>query len=295
MLRLEDLQKLAETHADTLTLPVKEFDMGGEHFAFNTRSYFMGVINLSHDSWYRESVCLTPEQAIQRGRLLRMKGAHLVDIGAESSLPKATLVEATDQLGHLLPVIRGLIKEKILVSAETYHPKVAEACLDAGASVLNLTCSANTEEIFRIAAERQATVILCYVEGDDVRSVGEFSLKEDMIPKMHDYFSRKIDEASRLGVTRVLIDPGLGFYYKNLQDSAIRVRHQMKIFLNTFRLKKLGYPICHALPHAFEYFGEQVRSAESFFAVLALLGKTHLLRTHEIERIVGVSKTLEVW
>ena len=93
----------------------------------------------------------------------------------------------------------------------------------------------------------------------------------------------------------MFVDPGLGFYYRNLQDSAVRVRHQLGVFLNTFRLRNLGWPICHALPHAFEYFGEEVRSAEPFFAVLAALGRTDLFRTHEVPRVRGVLRTMEVF
>jgi hypothetical protein len=87
----------------------------------------------------------------------------------------------------------------------------------------------------------------------------------------------------------------MGFYYRNLQDSATRVRHQMRVFLNTFRLRALGFPVCHALPHAFEYFGEEVRSAEPFFAVLAALGKTDLFRTHEVPRTRAVLQTLGIY
>jgi dihydropteroate synthase len=112
---------------------------------------------------------------------------------------------------------------------------------------------------------------------------------------MYEHFARQIEVALRNGVGRILIDPGLGFYYRNLQDSAVRVRHQMTVFLNTFRLRTLGYPICHALPHAFEYFGEEVRCAELFFAVLAALGKTDLFRTHEVPRIKAVLDTMRVF
>ena len=74
-----------------------------------------------------------------------------------------------------------------------------------------------------------------------------------------------------------------------------RIRHQMRVFLDTFRLRTLGWPTCHALPHAFECFGEEVRSAEPFFAVLATLGKTDLFRTHEVPRTRAVLDTLAVW
>ena len=82
-----------------------------------------------------------------------------------------------------------------------------------------------------------------------------------------------------------VVDPGLGFYYDNLQDSSVRVRHQMKTFLNTFRLRKLGWPVCNALPHAFECFGEEVRSAEPFFSALAALGKRSPPNTRSVKKL----------
>jgi dihydropteroate synthase len=112
---------------------------------------------------------------------------------------------------------------------------------------------------------------------------------------MRDYFSRHIEIAQRGGLEKIFLDPGLGFYYRNLQDSAVRVRHQMNVFLNTFRLRALGFPICHALPHAFEFFREEVRCAEPFFAVLAALGRTDLFRTHEVPRIKAVLDTMKVF
>jgi dihydropteroate synthase len=146
--------------------------------------------------------------------------------------------------------------------------------------------------MFRMVAAHDAAVIICYVAGKNVREVGDFDLTGDPIPLLYEFYARQIELARANGVQRIFIDPGLGFYYRNLQDSAVRVRHQMNVFLNTFRLRTLGVPICHALPHAFEFFGEEVRSAEAFFAVLAALGKTNLFRTHEVARIQAVLKTL---
>jgi dihydropteroate synthase len=143
-------------------------------------------------------------------------------------------------------------------------------------------------------ADFDAGVILCFVQGDHVRAVGDFDLTGDPITLLYDFFARQIEAATNAGVTRIWIDPGLGFYYRNLQDSAVRVRHQMRVFLNTFRLRALGWPICHALPHAFECFEEEVRVAEPFFAVLALLGQASLLRTHEIAKVRGVLRTMEM-
>jgi dihydropteroate synthase len=292
MVTLETLAELVERHRAALKSSVREFAIGGESFAWNSQSAIMGVINLSADSWYRESVCLSAEAAIQRGIMLHAQGARIIDIGAESTLANAVRADDALQRSMLLPVVRELRSRKILVSAETYNTAVARACLEAGANVLNLTGTANTEEMFRLAAAHDAAVIVCYVEGEHVRAVGDFDLSSDPIPRMRDYFARQMEIAARAGLDRVIIDPGLGFYYRNLQDSNVRVRHQMNVFLNTFRLRALGVPVCHALPHAFEFFRDEVRCAEPFFAVLAALGKTDLFRTHEVPRTRAVLETL---
>jgi dihydropteroate synthase len=293
MLTLEYLAELLEEHRSAAHSRVKEFAIGGHTFAFNSRPAIMGVVNLSPDSWYRESVCLSAESAIQRGRVLREQGADIIDVGAESSLAHAARLDDAAQNNKLLPVIRGLRSANLLVSVETYQPQVTRACLEAGANVLNLTGAYGTDELFRLVAAHDAAVIICYVQGKNVRDVTDFQFSADSTAMMRDYFARQIEIATRIGVEKILIDPGLGFYYRNLQDSVVRVRHQMQTFLNTFRLRELGFPICHALPHAFEYFGEEVRCAEPFFAVLAALGKTDLFRTHEVPRIRAVLDTLK--
>jgi dihydropteroate synthase len=295
MLTLEMLAGLVEKHGNELSSRVASFDIGGRPFDFNATPALMGVVNLSAQSWYRESVCLSADAAIQRGRVLHAQGAAIVDVGAESTLAHADRVDAALQTSMLLPVICGLREAGVLVSAETYDVKVARACLEAGANVLNLTGTVHTQQMYELAAAHHAAVIVCYVQGEHVRAVQDFDLTADPIDLMRGYFEDQIQLAHQCGVTRLFIDPGMGFYYRNLQDSAVRVRHQMRVFLNTFRLRALGFPICHALPHAFEFFREEVRTAEPFFAVLAALGRTDLFRTHEVPRTKAVLDTLRAF
>jgi dihydropteroate synthase len=295
MITLEQLADLLESNRSAARAQVREFAIGDKHFAFNSRPAIMGVINLSPDSWYRESVCLNAESAIRRGEVLSAQGADIIDIGAESTLVNAARVSEAEQAGRLSPIIKALRQSGILISAETYEPGTARTCLEAGANVLNLTGTEHGHEIFRMVADHDAAIILCHVQGKNVREVGDFNFTADPVTRMKEQFERQLELASKCGVTRVLLDPGLGFYYRNLQDSSVRVRHQMRVFLNTFRLRTLGFPICHALPHAFEYFGEEVRCAEPFFAVLAALGKTDLFRTHEVPRTRAVLETMKVY
>jgi len=294
VLKLEQLAELLEQNRAAAAARVKEFPIGGRPFAFNSHPAIMGVINLSPDSWYRESVCLTAEAAVQRGRTLVAQGVDIVDVGAESTLAQAARADDQAQNRKLIPVVRELRAAGILVSVETYSPAVTRACLEAGANLLNLTGTDAGDDLFRQVADHGAAVILCYVQGKNVREVGDFDFSADPIEMMREHFSRQIETAQRNGVDKIILDPGLGFYYRNLQDSTMRVRHQMNIFLNTFRLRALGFPVCHALPHAFEFFRDEVRCAEPFFAVLAALGKTDLFRTHEVPRIRAVLETMAI-
>jgi dihydropteroate synthase len=294
MLDLATLAALQEKYREAAALPVADFALGPHRFESSRQTYLMGVVNLSADSWYRESVVLSADAAIRRGRVLAEQGAAIIDVGAESTLAHAAQVGDAAQTSALVPVVRELAGAGLCVSVETYHPSVTTACLKAGARILNLTSTVNGEDFFREVADFDAGVILCFVQGDNVRAVSDLDLEGDPIAVMHEYFARQIEAAANAGVSRIWIDPGLGFYYKNLQDSGTRVRRQMKVFLNSFRLRSLGWPICHALPHAFECFEEEVRTAEPFFAVLALLGQASLLRTHEVAKVRGVLRAMEL-
>jgi dihydropteroate synthase len=294
VLDLATLAALHEAHRAEAALPVADFVLGRHRFDFSAQPYLMGVVNLSPDSWYRESVALTTEAAVRRGRVLHEQGAAIIDLGAESTLEHAARVDGAVQQDRLIPIVRELARAGLCVSVETYHADVAAAALRAGAQVLNLTGSVDNEAIFRQAAEFDAGVIICFVQGANVREVGELDLERDPIAMLEEYFAPQIEAATNTGVSRIWIDPGLGFYYRNLQDSEARVRHQLRVFLNSFRLRKLGWPICHALPHAFACFEEEVRTAEAFFAVPALLGQASLLRTHEVAKVRGVVQAMGI-
>ncbi|HKI99267.1 MAG TPA: dihydropteroate synthase [bacterium] len=294
MLDFAALHELLARHGDAWDASVPGFTIRGRPFDFAHRRYLMGVINLSPDSWYRESVCKSEGEAITRGRMLAAQGADLVDIGAESTLPDAERVGPAGQIARLLPVVRRLAAEGVLVSVESYHPEVLEAAAQAGAAVFNLTGTREEVEVYKLAQRFEAAVVHCYVQGETVRAADDFTFSADMAATLTDYFRERIARARAAGVTRNIVDPGLGFYYRNLEDGDLRVAYQLQTFLHTFRLRPLGCPTLNILPHAPELFGEENRrAAEPFFAVLALLGGTHIVRTHELDTVARIRAALE--
>jgi hypothetical protein len=108
MLSLEYLADLLERNRAAAQAQVREFSIGARPFRFNSQPAIMGVINLSPDSWYRESVSLSAEAAIRRGKVLTAQGADIIDLGAESTLAHAARIDETTQSDRLIPIVKSL-------------------------------------------------------------------------------------------------------------------------------------------------------------------------------------------
>jgi dihydropteroate synthase len=292
VITLESLAEIAVEHRNALHQPVALLRVGEHEYDTDAEPIVMGAVNLSRDSTYRDSVATSVASAVRMARVMAAQGAQIVDVGAESSTAEAARVTSLDQLSGLRPVIEALVETGINVSAETYDVEVASCCLKAGARVLNLTGSQCDDQVFDLAAEFEATVLMCFVGAQNARGVGRVDPTADPVPMLLDYFGERIELARSHGVDRIVVDPGLGFYYANLTDPVVRARYQAQVLLNGFRFRTLGVPLCQALPHAFDLFGDQYRTAEGFFATLAHLGRTGVYRTHEVANVMAVLRAL---
>jgi dihydropteroate synthase len=286
VISLDDLAALREAYAADLAFPVAPVRVGDVVIG-DAAPVLMGTVNLSRGSTYRESVAVSQESAIRKARVQAAQGAQVVDVGAESSTARADRVPADDQIAALVPVIEAVAAETV-VSVETYEPAVVRKGLAAGARILNMTGREREDDMFTLAAEYDAAVVLCFVELGNVRDVGSAPTVADPLPHLIDHFGPRLERARELGVSRLVIDPGMGFFYANLVDPTARVRHQTRVLAQSFRLRSLGVPVCNALPHAFDLFEDEFRKAEGFFAVIAQLGGTHLFRTHEVAHVRAV-------
>ena len=285
MLTLGGLAGLVAEHGDPSELPVAPLRIGDSTYDVTDSPVVMGCVNLSRDSTYRDSIAVSVGSAVRRARVMEAEGAVVIDIGVESSTAAAARVGADEQVAALVPVVEALVAENVAVSVETYEPQVAAQTLRAGARMLNLTGTQHQDEMLDLVAEHDATVVLCYGGGANVREITDVRLDGDPVPELVDHFAARLEHARARGVERIVIDPGMGFYYGNLTDPMTRARHQARVLLSGFRLRALGVPVCNALPHAFDLFEEQFRGGEAFFAVWAVLGGTSLLRTHEVARV----------
>lgn len=295
MISLLALADLARDYEDQLAARVELVTIGGTVFDMNLEPMVMGCVNLSRDSPYRTSVAVSVEAAVRKATVYAAQGAHIVDLGAESSTPGAPRVGPADQIAAMVPVVEKLSAVDVEISVETYYPEVAAACLSAGATLVNYSGGIPRDPaMFDVVAAHRAALLLCFIPGSDARDRLDLGNSPDMIPVIAAQLSERIASARSRGVENIVVDPGIGFAFDTSTSPLSRVQQQARTLLNTFRLRELGLPVCHSLPNAFDLFEDQFRIAEGFFAVLAQLGGCGMFRTHEVAQVVRVLRGLQV-
>ena len=298
MLTLAEIYEIYDKYKDDYNTQIEEFSIGNKKFNFNSQTSILGIINLSQDSWYKDTISYTREQAIRRGKVLTLQGADIIDIGTESTVKTAARVDELKQTSQLLPILKTFSQEGVLTSVETYYPEVARECLKAGANVINFLGTDHSEEMYQAVADFDAAIIICYVEGKQARDVGKFDFTSgrDMIDVLYDYFEKEIEIATKMGVRKIFIDPALGAGYANFysqqKNLSNRMRYEIETLLNAFRLRKLGFPVFNQIPTAIEIFGEEFRSAQMLTGVFAALGKNDMVRTHEVAKVKALLETM---
>ena len=174
----------------------------------------MGVLNVTPDSFAESASRLDPEVAIDAALGMEAAGADLIDVGGESTRPGSKPVSARDELARILPVLRGLSRRlRIPVSVDTYKRDVAEAALDAGASIVNDISGLHYEPALAgIVADRGAALILMHTRGRSNNMYTE-AIYDDLIGEIGAELHESIGIAVSAGVSveRILVDPGIGF------------------------------------------------------------------------------------
>ncbi|MEP3046595.1 MAG: dihydropteroate synthase [Roseibium sp.] len=274
-------------YREALETPIQTFAFPKFNQTFEDKTYQMGVLNLSPDSTYRETVCHTLEAALYRGRKITLEGAAMVDIGAESTGDAADIVSIERQIDRMRPVVKALADDNILVSVETYHPEVGIALLEAGAGVINLTGRVEDKAFYQAIAKHEAGIVLCYTPGENARSLDVLPPAEEIFDHQLTFFKDRIAMATGAGIERLWVDPGFGFAL-NLPDGPDRIRYQTDSILQSFRLRELGWPVTVQLTGHVYLFRDEVRVAQTSAATLAVLSKANLVRSHEVPRVQPV-------
>lgn len=183
------------------------------------RPQIMGILNLTPDSFSDGGSWQEPSVAAQHALQMARDGADVIDVGGESTRPGAQRIPAAEQLHRILPVLKllqpALATEHphVRISIDTTLAQVAQAALDAGASMIN-DVSAGLEDprMLPLAAERAVPVVLMHMQGQPA-TMQQNPQYQDVLLEVRGFLLKRADAAMRQGVRRedILIDPGIGF------------------------------------------------------------------------------------
>lgn len=210
----------------------------GRELQWKDKPLIMGVLNMTPDSFFDGGKYATPRKAIDHARRMEEDGAHIIDVGGESSRPFSSPVSTDTELKRVLPIIEGLrAKSDIAISVDTCKARVAkEACL-AGADIINdITGLRFDAEMGGTARDLGAYVVVMHMKGTpgDMQEAPSYV---DVIGEIRTFILERIRFAreSGIGEEKIIIDPGIGF--------GKRVEDNLKIIKSLDQLKSLGKPI----------------------------------------------------
>lgn len=197
----------------------------------------MGVLNVTPDSFSDGGRYLDRDDALAHAHAMAERGADIIDVGGESTRPGAERVDADVEVARVVPVIKTLAAEGLVLSVDTTRAAVAAAALDAGAAIINDVSGGLADtDMARVAAESGAPWVLMHWRG---HSSGMDSLAEydDVVGEVRDELLRQVEVAMAAGVSpdAIVLDPGLGF--------AKRAEHNWALLNRLDALLSLGFPV----------------------------------------------------
>jgi len=209
-----------------------------------SKPLIMGVLNVTPDSFSDGGMYPSSKDAISRGLEMVEQGADIIDIGGESTRPGAERINATEQKRRVLDVISGLRKElplhfdkDIHISIDTTLSEVAQAALEAGATMLNdVSAGREDESLLSLAASTNVPICLMHMQGDP-GTMQDNPSYENVTQEVADYLLERAKEAESLGVNKsnIILDPGIGF--------GKRTQHNLELLRDLNKITDLGYPV----------------------------------------------------
>jgi dihydropteroate synthase len=203
-----------------------------------SQTLIMGILNVTPDSFSDGGKFDTPEQAAAYAIKMVEDGAHIFDIGGESTRPGAKPVSLDEELNRTAPVIEAIRNQSdCIISIDTYKSEVAAGALDAGANMVNDISGFTFDEgMAQLVADKEVPVVIMHIKGTP-RDMQKEPNYDHLIREIKEYFTLQIASAKEAGIYdfNIILDPGIGFG-KRLEDNFELIRELKQICA-------MGYPV----------------------------------------------------
>lgn len=259
------------------------------------RTYIMGVLNVTPDSFYDKGRFFDKEKAVKHAIDMAREGADIIDVGGESTRPGAEDVDVERELGRVIPVVRAISERiSVSISIDTRKAKVAEEALKAGACIVNDVSALNYDPgMAAVIAKYGVSCILTHMKGSP-KDMQVNPAYGDVVKEIISTLEESIKKAKSSGITadKIIIDPGIGFG-KTLE-------HNIEILKRLDEFKRLGYPICVGTSRK-SFIGKMLNSDDSgdrlagtlATCAIAVMKGAKILRVHDVKETVQAARVAD--
>ena len=268
----------------------------GKNFCFEleNKTYVMGILNVTPDSFSDGGLWDEPEKAIAHAIEMQNEGADIIDIGAQSTRPGSEMLSAQDEIDRLEPILDKLLANiNVPISVDTFYPQVAQWALDKGASIVNDVSGKFNADMAQVVLQNDAGWIIMHTGGGTPTQPAEFA--NGVVSDVKDFFTTMKERAAAFGidVQQLCFDMGIGFG-KTDEDN-------LELIRNIDELKTGDVALLTALSRK-RVIGnatdEQDASKRLYGTIAAntaaISGKTDFIRVHDVAQCVQASKMADV-
>ncbi len=278
-----NLDQLSREIEESLPANNLKIAWGKRTIDFSNKTYVMGILNCTPDSFYPDSRVQTQENAKEKVQRMIAAGVDIIDIGGESSRPGSESVETSEELKRVIPVIK-MIREKseVLISVDTRKYEVAEQALEAGADIVNdISGLKENTALAKLIAERGVPVIIMHMRGIP-KDMQDEPFYEDTVSDILKEIKSAVAFAQNCGISRkkIIVDPGIGF--------GKRVEDNLRIIKQLASLQSLNLPILIGISRK-SFIAEIIKQpVENRLTgtitanTLAILNGANIVRVHDV-------------
>ena len=270
------------------------YRFGKTTYDLGSRTFIMGVLNVTPDSFSDGGKFLKTEDAVAHAKQMAEDGADFIDIGGRSSRPGSEEISVDEELSRVIPVITALKNElKIPVSVDTYRSQVADEALSSGAHIVNDISAFNFDSAMpKVVAKHKASCILMHIKGSP-KNMQKNPVYEDLMAEVLLYFENAVWKAIISGIDQLIVDPGIGF--------GKTTEHNLTLIKYMYEIKKLDCPVMIGVSRkslidniAHADINNRL-SGTIALNTISILNGVNILRVHDVKEAVQASRIIDAY
>ena len=268
---------------------MKAFNIKGKILDLSTAKV-MGILNITDDSFFDGGAYLNKNKMMEKCGKMLLEGASIIDIGAQSSRPRAKPIDFEVEKERLLIAITNIKHHfpDIIISVDTYNSSIAKSCIKNGADIINdISAGEMNKEMLEVVAELDVPYIMMHMQGTP-ENMQENPQYKNVTNDVLGFLERKIKQLKAKGFEQIIIDPGFGF--------GKTMEHNYELLNNLKCFEKFGFPILvgasrkSMIYNILDGNAETALNGTTAINIMALQNGANILRVHDVKEAVECIK-----